>query len=75
MIDFSIPLAGPYRAESSLNQAAAKVAQPVTAESGDSVDLSSEVVSLIQARQGVETNIAALKTEDDLTKTLLNVIG
>jgi flagellar basal body rod protein FlgG len=75
MMDFSIPLAGLNRAESSLNQTAAKIARPTSSDPGDSVDLSSEMVSLIQARQGFGMNTKSLETEDDLTKSLLNLIG
>ena len=73
MIDFSSPLAGMDRATTSLNQTAAKIAKGSTPT--DSVDLSTEVVSLIQARNGFESNTKVLQTEDELTKNLLNMIG
>ena len=73
MIDFSTPLAGMERATTSLNQTAAKVANLSTP--GDSVDLSSEMVSLIQARNDFASNTKVVQTEDEMTKSLLNMIG
>ena len=43
MIDFSTPLSGMTRAETSVNQIATRLAQPAT----DKVDLSTEMVSLM----------------------------
>jgi hypothetical protein len=73
MIDFSTPLAGLDRATASLNQTAAKIANPGNA--ADSVDLSSEVVALLQARNDFSANAKALKTEDQITKNLLDTLG
>ena len=72
MIDFSIPLAGLNQAESSVNQIAAKVAT-VGFPQGDSVDLSSEAVSLIQAKNDFAANTKVIQAEDDMTKSLLNI--
>jgi flagellar hook protein FlgE len=73
MIDFSTPLAGMERATTSLNQTASKIANLSTL--GDTVDLSSEVVSLLQSRNSFESNTKVLQTEDEMTKSLLNIIG
>jgi flagellar basal body rod protein FlgG len=73
MIDFSAPLAGMERATTSLNQTASKIANLSTP--GDTVDLSSEVVSLLQSRNSFESNTKVLQTEDEMTKSLLNIIG
>jgi flagellar basal body rod protein FlgG len=73
MIDFSTPLAGMERATTSLNQTASKIANISTP--GDTVDLSTEMVNLIQARNGFESNTKVLQTEDEMTKSLLNLIG
>lgn len=43
MIDFSAPLSGMMRAETTVNQIATRLAQPAS----DSVDLSTDVVSLM----------------------------
>ena len=73
MIDFSTPLAGMERATTSLNQTASKIANISTP--GDSVDLSTEMVNLIQARNGFESNTKVLQVEDEMTKNLFNLIG
>jgi flagellar hook protein FlgE len=73
MIDFNIPLAGLDRASSSVHQTAAKVAK--VSEPGDSVDLSTGMVSLIQARNSFDTNTKVIQTEDEMTKSLLNIVG
>ena len=75
MIDFSVPLGGLDRAESSLNQAAARIAQNGSGSTGDNVDLSSEVVALLQARNSFQTNIKVLQTEDQPTKSSLKLVG
>ncbi len=73
MIDFSVPLAGISAAESSLNQTAAKVAASGFA-SGDTVDLSSEMVALMQARNDAAANINVVRAEDQMTRSLLNIV-
>ena len=76
MIDFSVPLAGMTQATDQLNQTAAKLAQPSGPQSGgDSLDLSSDMVALMEARQNFEANAKALHTENDLTMSLLNAVG
>ncbi len=74
MIDFSAPMSGLDRATSSVNQAAAIAKTGFTA-SGDSVELSSEMVSLMQGRQDFEAGTKVIHTEDEMTKSLLDVIG
>ncbi len=74
MIDFSTPLAGINAAESSLNEAAANVAQSGFA-GGDTVDLSSEMVALLQARNDVAANVNVVRVEDQMTKSLLDMLG
>lgn len=76
MINFGIPLAGLDQATSSLNQIASRMADVGgPAPQTDSVDLSTEMVALLQARQGFESNTKVIKTEDQMTRSLLNVIG
>jgi flagellar basal body rod protein FlgG len=75
MIDFSVPTSGLDRATSSLNQTAAAIAKTGFTASGDSVELSTEMVSLMQARRDFEANTSTIRTEDDMTKSLLNAIG
>jgi len=75
MIDFSIPLGGMEQATSSVDRTAAQIAKSGFTPQGDTVDLSSEMVSLMQARNDFATNVKVLQTEDDLTKSLLNIVA
>ena len=62
---------GLERAEGQLNQAAQAIATP----QGDSVDLSAQAVALIQAKNNFEANLKTLQIGDEMTKTLLKVVG
>jgi flagellar hook protein FlgE len=74
MIDFSTPLAGLDRASAAVQKVASRVAQ--TGETGgDSVDLSSEAVALIVAKQNFESNVKVIQTYDQLNKSLLDLVG
>lgn len=74
MIDFSIPLAGLERATSSLNQTAAKIAKTGPSD-GDTVDLSAEMVELLKARRNFHANANVVRTEAEVEKTVLNILG
>jgi flagellar basal body rod protein FlgB len=73
MIDFSAPLAGLDRATWQLNRAASRIANLNTP--GDSVDLSTEMIALMQARRSFEANTKVIQTEDQMNKSLLNILG
>ena len=75
MIDFSIPLGGLNQATSSLHQTATKLAKAGFSPAGDTVDLSSEMVNLIQVRNDFGANTKVIKTQDEMTKTLLDTSG
>jgi hypothetical protein len=70
-------LQGLQRAETQLNQVATNIAQQPFAPSaqGDLVDLSSQAIALLQSKNSFEANIQALKVEDGMQQTLLNVVG
>ncbi len=74
MIDFSTPLAGLNQASSTVNKVASRVAQAGTT-SGDSVDLSADAVALLVARQNFDSNIKVIQTADEMTQSLLNLLG
>jgi len=74
MIDFSTPLAGMESASSAVDKVAAKVAKG-SFEGSDSVDLSSEMVMLMQAQNDFKANTKVIQTEDDINKSLLNIVG
>ena len=42
---------------------------------GDSVDLSSEVVAMLAAKTAVRANANVLRTEADLSRSVLDLIG
>jgi flagellar hook protein FlgE len=75
MLDFNIPLAGMNRAESQLNQTAARLAGISGSPAGDTVDLSAEMISLIEARNNFAANTKTVQPEDEVTRSLLNVLG
>ncbi|MEO7144224.1 MAG: flagellar basal body rod C-terminal domain-containing protein [Bryobacteraceae bacterium] len=79
MIDFSTPLEGMSRAESALNAVAGRIAQApfssLSATPQDTVDLSSDMVSLLQARNDFTANTKVFHTADEMTRTLLSMIG
>jgi flagellar hook protein FlgE len=91
MIDFSTPLAGMNAAETSLNRTAADIANyggsllkspqnsgqnsPQSTSGGDTVDLSTEMVSMIEARNNFAANVKTVQTEDQMTQSLLKIFG
>ena len=74
MIDFSVPLAGMKQAEESLQKTASRLASTGVAGAGDTVDLSAEMVALIEARNDFAVNTKVVRTENQMTKSLLNVL-
>ncbi len=76
-IGMTTSLQGMQRAETQLNQVAQNIAQgpSFSTPQGDTVDLSTQAVALIQAKNSFEANTAALKVGDEMTQTLLKSIG
>lgn len=70
MIDFSTPLSGMMQAETTVNQIATRVAGPT-----DRVDLSTEMVSLMAARDAFAVDARLAQTEDQMTQSALSVLG
>ena len=79
MADFSMPLAGMSQAVSRLNTTASRIArapfQAAPTDAQDSVDLSAEVVALLSSRNDFEANTKVVKTFDEMTKTMLNILA
>jgi flagellar hook protein FlgE len=71
MIDFSTPLSGMAQAETSVNQIAKRLANPAS----DTVDLSAEMVGLMQGQNSLATNVKVAETMDEMTKTTLNIFA
>jgi hypothetical protein len=73
-------LQGMQKAEAQLGTAANKIAQlpnavEGTAGGGDTVDLSTQMVALLSARDNFMANVEAFKTGDSMQRTLLNMVG
>jgi flagellar hook protein FlgE len=75
----SFALAGLNRAEDQLNGAAVTIAGAGASTSPDapvdSVDLSSAMVSLIQARNNTAANVQVVHVVDEMQKSILNLLG
>jgi flagellar basal body rod protein FlgC len=75
-------LQGMQKAEAQLGKAADRIAQLPNAlnagaagASGDTVDLSAQMVALLGARDNFMANVEAFKTGDSMQRTLLNMVG
>ena len=71
MIDFSAPLLGMTQAETSVNQVASRLAQPES----DSIDLSTEIVTLMQAGNDMAMNVKVAQTEDQLMQSAISIMA
>jgi flagellar hook protein FlgE len=52
-----------------------RVAQDIAAQQSDHVDLSTQAVALLQAKNSFEANLKALEAGDEMTKTLLATLS
>jgi len=71
-------LAGLNAAENQVNRTAARLSRvglPGTDNASDTVDLSTEVVNLLSAKQDFEVNLKSLETGDQMTKEALSILG
>ena len=79
MLDLSVPLQGLNRAEAELNSAAAKIAQASLSAgsppANDAVDLSTEIVALLSAKNDFAANARVIHTIGDLNQSLVNLLG
>ncbi len=79
MVDMNIPVLGVARAESSLATAASRIARaPLSAAEdtpADTVDLSAEMVALMESRDGFEANIQVAKTFDQMNQSVLDILA
>jgi flagellar basal body rod protein FlgB len=67
-------LQGMNQAEARLDHSATRIAS-AQAPSGDTVDLSAEMVNLIQARTDYETSTHLVGVASEISKQLLNVMA
>ena len=79
MIDFSVPLQGMAAAEDLFSHAAAKLAQaigdPADPTTGDTVDLSAGLVSLLEARNNFATNVKVARVADEMARSTMEIFG
>jgi flagellar hook protein FlgE len=75
MIDFSTPLAGLERASESLNQSARRIQSGGLTPEGDTVDLSTEMIALMTARNTFAVHAKVIQAADEMTRAALDVIG
>jgi flagellar basal body rod protein FlgC len=73
MINFSTPLQGIERAEASLQRTASRLASLGTPQ-GDTVDISAEAVAMLSARNAAQANINMLRTEADLSASVMSLL-
>jgi hypothetical protein len=74
MIDFSVPLAGLDRAAQSLEKTAVRIAQAGDPAS-DSIDLSAEMVALLEARTNFALNAQVVRSEAQVANSLIDILG
>lgn len=67
-------LGGMQNAQSTLEKTAERIAA-VSPESSDSVDLSSEMVAMLAARNQYQTNARVIQSADDMQKKLLDLLA
>jgi len=71
MIDFSAPLPGMAQAENTVNQVAQRLAKPT----GDTIDLSTEAVSLMVASDNFAVDAKLAETEGEMSRAALSVFA
>jgi flagellar hook protein FlgE len=70
----SVALGGMRNVQSTLERTAERIAA-VSPETSDSVDLSSQMVAMLAARNQFQSNARVIQTADDMQKTLLNLLA
>lgn len=73
MLSFDQPLQGLQRAESRLETAAGRIAN--VSDPQDSVDLSAEMVELLASKIDFGASVKAIQTQDEISKSLLDVLA
>ena len=81
MVGLNASLEGLNRALGDFDRAAAKIAQPQTADpqsqqgSADQLSLSDQMVNLMQARNYYDANLKALQVANQMEKKLLDIVA
>ncbi len=71
MIDFSAPLSGMAQAETTVGH----IAKRLTQAGNDTIDLSAEMVALMQSRNDFAINVKLAQTEDQMTHNALSILA
>lgn len=74
----AIALQGLDRAQTSFDQAAARISQagmPANGSSGDTVDLAQEMVNLMVAKDEYLANLKALEAGNDLARHTIDILA
>ena len=69
-----VALGGMRNVQSTLERTAESIAA-VSPETSDSVDLSSQMVAMLAARNQFKANARVIQTADDMQKKLLNLLA
>lgn len=78
MSALAVPLEGIRRAETQIDTSARRIAHSFVSSSssgGDTVDLSTETVALMQNKRVAEANMKALQSMDEVQKKLIDILG
>jgi len=83
MVQLSVPLAGLQRAAAAVDESARRIAGAGPVASGtasgqapsDIVDLSAEMVALMQSKNAFAANANLAHAEDEMTQSLLNILA
>ncbi len=75
MIEFSTPVQGLQAATAKLNATASRIASVGNSSSGDSVNLSAELLALLEAKYATAANVQVAQTMDEISKSVLNIVG
>lgn len=73
MISFDAPLQGIQAAAAQLNTAASRIAN--LAAPGDQVDLSAEMIALLEAKYAAGASVRVAQAMDEMSQSLLNITG
>lgn len=79
MVDLSIPLAGMQQAADRLNLSASRIArapfEALNPAQADTIDLSVEMVGILEARNAFTANVNVAKVGDEMTRATLELFG
>lgn len=76
MSNLSVSLEGLERGQERLQKVASRIARLPQANTGtDTVDLSAEMVALLEAKNSFAANAKAIQTADEMQKSLFSLLG